>query len=139
MYKELIDDIKSFLQNKKVDYEILSNSLSDSLISNVVKIFGFNIQQKYLWEKKIPTIQIPYQIDNEGISFIQEYLIKLEQRIYLCITDDEFMPWGIFFFPREYLIELLTNHRYFEFFIFDKTMNTILFDTHDNEIIIFEK
>lgn len=67
---------------------------------------------------------------------MDEFLLEFDRFVYLAITDDEFYPWPIIKFCSRDIVSILESQQYFEFFIFDGSMNRILFDTHDNQLIL---
>jgi hypothetical protein len=47
----------------------------------------------------------------------------------------EYYPWPVFHCANTMLLPLLTDLRFFEYFVFDESMNCVLFDTHHNELL----
>jgi hypothetical protein len=138
MDQELIRNIELFFKDKNIEYNLFDENQSRLLIQDLVIQYFFDINQRYLWEGKKDGFRKDYIDESEGLSFLKELLDKFEERIYLVITDDEFPPWQVLFFSKSYLIDLLKDNRYFEFFIFDGSMENIVFDTHDNSLILFQ-
>jgi hypothetical protein len=135
MDKELVNSINSFFITRNIEYQFLSAELADSLVQNIVTKYSFDVSQRYLWESKDSGFRTDYTDD--GNLSISELLYKFNEKIYLAITDDEFFPWPVFFIPKVFLIDLLKEHQYFEFFFFDESMGSVLFDTHDNTLLLF--
>jgi hypothetical protein len=138
MDKLLIDDIITLINEKNIDSHSIPEEHAKILIEKLSKKFSFDLSKRYLWDD-ISVKEIYTYNNNENSDWeilFSELLQKFEDRIYLVITDDDFFPWPIFECKRDLVTQILKEQQYFEFFIFDNLMKIILFDTHENELII---
>ena len=106
------------------------------MLENLANIFSFDLSNKYLWEDAYIKEKIAYADSYEWEVSLSALLKSFSERIYLVVTDDDFYPWAVFNCKAESIVDILKEQQYFEFFIFDKSMNYILFDTHANELLL---
>jgi hypothetical protein len=136
MDESLINKIYEFAKTKDNDCSRLGIQEASSIIKNAVAVFGFDLNNRYVWEGICIEQMIEYK--NNHIKWEQELTLaldKFDNQIYLVITNDEFFPWPILAFNKTYLIEILQEHQFFEYFILDKRMKDTLFDTHHNQLM----
>ena len=63
-------------------------------------------------------------------------LIGNAESVFLVPTDDESPPWPVFTGSIFYVIELLKEIRFFEYFLTDKNGTWVIFDTHHNTLVV---
>jgi hypothetical protein len=120
-----------------MDCHLISEENAKVLIEKLSKKFSFDLSNRYLWENL--SIKESYVYTNENSEWeilFSKLLQKFEDIIFLVITDDDFYPWPIFECKKHLIVKILNEQQYFEFFIFDNLMKILLFDTHENELII---
>lgn len=57
----------------------------------------------------------------------------------MFITDDSQPPWICIRGEKDLLIELLREHRFFEYFVVDMEAKWIIFDTHHDVIMKLDR
>lgn len=58
-----------------------------------------------------------------------------EDELLLAITDDEDRPWPVIAVAKDRLLNLLLELPFFEYFVFEKSCNHVVFDTHHNTLV----
>jgi hypothetical protein len=138
MDQDLITEIKNFIETENLDCVVVSEHETANLVENLAKHFGFDLSHRYLWEGVCMQERIAYNDYNwEKLMF--KLFGKFQERVFLVVSDDDFYPWIIFNSKKELIINLLKAQRYFEYFIFDQSMSHVLFDTHDNQLLMAAK
>jgi hypothetical protein len=118
------------------DCTLLSDKPAAALLHALSKKFDFNYQQRWIWENLQPVIVKKYdQSPAVWRAAVFSFLEKFDRRLYLVATDEEYYPWPVFHCANTMLLPLLTDLRFFEYFVFDESMNCVLFDTHHNELL----
>jgi hypothetical protein len=56
--------------------------------------------------------------------------------VFLVITDDELPPWVVVSGAWNGVRHLLSEARFFEFFVVNTSLRWIVFDTHDNRLVV---
>lgn len=134
---ELITRIESYIKSKNFDCYLLEVNQAKEIIENLAKVYHFDLSKRYLWEDVYSKQRISYDNETEvWTRLLTQLLLNFESKTYLVVTDDEFYPWAVFECQKEKIVEVIREQRHFEFFIFDKSMRFILFDTHDNELLL---
>lgn len=136
MDNELIIEINEFIKTKKLDCYSVQESSAKNMLENLANVFSFDLSNKYLWENAYIKEEIAYADSSEWEVFLSALLRNFNERVYLVVTDDNFYPWPVFDCKAESIVDILKEQQYFEFFIFDKSMKYILFDTHANELLL---
>jgi hypothetical protein len=137
MDKELVTGIIDFIRAKKIDCSFIEETDAKNIVENLCKKFCFDLSKRYLWADVRIKEKITYNNDIEDWEVLLSTLLQnFDERVYLVVTDDEFYPWAVFDCKRDIVIDILKEQQYFEFFIFDKPMKYVLFDTHENELLL---
>jgi hypothetical protein len=91
-----------------------------------------------LWWECLP--QSAEAIDYEGEDGLMRLsnLLKGEQGEWqLFVTDNEPPPWPCVVGPPMELIEMVREQRFFEYFLVDKDLRRVIFDTHHNTLVVY--
>ena len=136
MDTQLIKSIKSYT-NRSTTLKFLEPHEADQLRATIARRFGFPESRIWWWET-LPNDGISYS-DNKGFDKLEQLLSAKKSPLYLFVTDDEPPPWPCITGPLESLVQLLREERFFEYFIVNHNLDWILFDTHHNRLIIWEK
>jgi hypothetical protein len=140
MEKKLAKSISNFVKSSNLDCYEVQTTDAINLIENLAYTFCFDLSKRYLWEGALVKERNSYKNDNTYWEMLSSLLFpNFGNRVYLVITDDDFFPWPVFDCKKEAVADILKVHQYFEFFIFDKSMQKILFDIHDNEILLITR
>ena len=95
------------------------------------------MSKRYLWEEAHVKEIKHYGVENAvWETQLSELLQNFDSKIYFVITDDEFYPWPVFDCKKDLFIVILKEQQYFEYFVFDASMKQVLFDTHENKLIL---
>lgn len=132
MDNQLIIEINNFIDAKKLDCSCVSELMATPIFDKLVICFSFDLLNRYLWIDANIKEEITYDNNYEWEISLSTLLKNFDDRVYLVVTDDEFYPWAMFECKVELILDILSEHQYFEYFIFDKSMEYILFDTHEN-------
>ena len=103
--------------------------------AQVARRFGFTDKQTWWWNYVPSPIKSVTYPDGDGLRRLAEILPLGEQRLFLFTTDDDPPPWLCVSGPRQAVLDLVAELRFFEFFIVDEKMTWIVFDTHHNTLI----
>ncbi len=135
MDKELLDDVRG-CSNKYYDFIELTSCQSLNTGNLVADKFIKNRNNVWWWEDLTQdSVTIPYG-DNDGLSVIKQIVCDNTIIVNFFITDDEPEPWPIFQGSLETVINVVSEQRYFEFFITPLDLSWLIFDTHHNSLII---
>lgn len=113
--------------------------LSDLEIQEIQNLicyrFGIDLDNVWCWENMahIDTI-IEYGNEN-GLNKIK-LLFNTNPVVKLVVTDEDTPPWFGFKGKVFDLLEVVNKLRYFEFFIVNEDCNIIVFDTHQNALVL---
>jgi|GEM_PF-1111162 len=132
----LSENIRFFLDRKKIDYQFFPPGESDPLIRMLASRRGLDLDRRWLWEAVEGPISIDCEEDKDWNFAMDQWLPRFDEKIFLAVTSDEFFPWPVFEMPKTSLAELLSDNIAFEYFIFDLGMENVLFETHDNQLIV---
>ena len=137
MNKTLLKDIQVEIDKIK-DCDFIPDEESARLILNLVDIFSFDIRQCWMWDNKRDAETYDYS-DSSWEPVLQGLLNKFDRMIFLVVTDDDFFPWTALRLKKDDCINLLGELPSFEYFIFDDAMKAVVFETHHNSFILFER
>ena len=132
-------DIIKYCEVNGLTFTLLSEIYSQNLLTELKDKFDFSYDKKFIWEglKSSPFKIIEY--GDKWEYFLSIFLQEFCDKIFLVITNEEFYPWMILEGNSNELIQLLKEHPFFEYFIFDRSKDYVLFDTHHNEFIFLKK
>lgn len=133
------EEISTFCIENHIPIVFLSNAESSTLVTELAKKFMFDIDRLFVWDTLTAVDWTDYSngIEIWNVS-LSKFLDKFQKEIFIVITDENFFPWPIFKCCKTDLIKILENVRFFEYFLFDSLQKQILFDTHDNSLMLCE-
>ncbi len=70
-----------------------------------------------------------------GLRLLDRMLQQHAGDLIMVITDDELPPWLAVSGRWECLRALLEEHQFFEFFLLDRRVDWLVFDTHENALV----
>lgn len=131
---ELLEEIRSFTKKKRLVKE-LDSSQTTTLTNGVASSFVANSNKRWWWESlSCPNKTVDYG-DEDGLEIIGRNLAG-DSTVYLVVTDDEFAPWPVFSGPLDCVLEIISELRYFEYFLVSEDSSWCIFDTHHNSLVI---
>jgi hypothetical protein len=137
MENDLTRKIQSAI-NGKEDCYFISDEQATQLTTDLSAKFSFDLTKLFIWTKKDLHNFYEYGDDREKwATTIRELLNRFDEDIFLCITNEEFYPWKIIKGRKPVIIDLLQELPCFEYFIFDATLQYVVFDTHENFFVDF--
>ncbi|HWK02140.1 MAG TPA: hypothetical protein VNS58_00815 [Puia sp.] len=138
MANSLTKDIEDAIGRETIDCDFIPDENGTQLIIRLAEKFSFEIKQLFMWANKNPAEVYDYQkTPNQWEHLLLRSLANFSDRIFLVVTNEDFFPWKVLDCKKDNCIKLLTELPYFEYFIFDDSMDYVLFDTHDNALILF--
>lgn len=139
MDEQLLTEIRAFVRCQKHTRE-LDRELSDATRVQVESKFIDYPRSIWWWEN----LRSPSRIVDYGASDAFEEirkLIKKDEIVRLVVTDDESPPWPVFEGPTEEILAVVSEHRFFEYFLVPgngTNLDWIIFDTHLNQLVVAE-
>jgi hypothetical protein len=134
----LSDNMQAVIDKMK-DCNFLPDEEDRKLIVKLAEKFSFDLGQRWLWDSTRQSETYDYN-NNPGQweTIFRELLSRFADQIFLVVSDDEFYPWKVLQCKKDECVNLLNELPYFELFIFDDFMKTVVFDTHHNCLIVSE-
>jgi hypothetical protein len=120
------------------DCDFLPDEESAKLILHIADLFSFDIRQRWMWDNKRGS-EIYDCSDSPWEPVLQRLLSGFDGMIFLTVTDDDFFPWKVLHLKKNDLVNLLLELPGFEYFLFDRTMKYVVFETHHNSFLVFEQ
>ena len=133
-------DIRDFINSNRIKCQDVPEPDAKKLIESLRDIYQFDLMNKYIWEDLVFKEFVDYSNDNhywESLARMVED--NFNNELYFVLTDDEFYPWPVFYCEKESVFLIIKEHAYFEFFIFDRSMNHLLFDNHQNRLLLCKR
>jgi hypothetical protein len=115
---------------------ILEIEETNSLRVTIARRFGFELEQIWWWEH-VPREHVCVSYTNQdGLDFLASTLSATTDPLLLFVTDDNPAPWMCISGDGNSLIEMLREQRFFEYFIVNRDLGWVLFDTHQNAMML---
>ena len=131
---ELMDSIRLFSKKKNAIKE-LDVERSRDLLGFFSEVFVSDSGRRWWWEAlRCDAKTIEYG-DDDGLEIIKKILTGVDS-VFFVVTDDEFPPWSVFKGRLDDVLELISEQRYFEYFLFREGMDWCVFDTHHNSLVV---
>ena len=110
---------------------------ADVLLRRLVEIHGIDSTRHYWWESLATSRFVRYSTSgNDWREQIAVFLADMGDPVFLAITDDEPPPWRVLRIEHgSEVATLLSEMRFFEYFVFSQDCARVFFDTHDNVLI----
>lgn len=114
---------------------LLTADASERLLVRVAARFRVDTRRLWWWEGTPNARTVPFSEASE-VDQLRELLSGQAGQLTLVVTDDESPPWVALEGTLSALVLLLEETRHFEFFIVDRDLNWIVFDTHHCEFVV---
>lgn len=117
---------------------LLLDEEADEFLKRISDRFGFDASRTWWWEGAVGT-ESPYEDPANAVDKLGDVLRAApDAKFYLAVTDDEPAPWPVIYGGWKELSKIIREERLFEFFIFDETMDRVVFDTHMTRLVVVE-
>lgn len=115
---------------------LMSEAETTELLSRIVQRFNLDDSRVWWWERLVPQKSESYE-ESECLRRLGEYLSTVDANdLVLVATDDESPPWVAVNAQWSILRRIVEELPFFEFFIVDKGLTWIIFDTHLNTLVM---
>jgi hypothetical protein len=137
MIPNLMDKIAVALQDM-LSGEILPKEEAKTLVESIADKYGLDLNTLSPWEK-VEGIAYPYNDPSEWGLLLSSMLDGFAGDVYLVVTNEEPFPWPVIVLSVDDVQALLLELPHFELFVFDDTMERVIVDTEQHELIVLEK
>ncbi len=127
----LISEINEISKSLNYNLILLSEFEEEELFDKLKIKFGFDYDNLFIWQSITKFKDVEYQVD-EWQEIWSMNLDALNENIYICISDESYYPWKIYFGSKQTVLNTICELPFFEYFVFDKEMDKVIFDTHHN-------
>ena len=118
------------------DLRELDSSEAESIVGKIVEKFVEDVNQVWWWRSlKRESVTLPYD-EADCFGLLTRLLGSETTEVFLIVTDDEPQPWLMFSGQFESIRTVLTELRFFEFFITNQDCSWLVFDTHHNALVV---
>jgi hypothetical protein len=122
----------------KQEVYFVSDEKAAQLTKDLAAKFSFDLSRLFIWANKDLHTVYEYGDDHEKwLTTITELIDRFDEEIFLAVTDEDFYPWKILTGNKQVILNLLQDLPPFEYFIFDASLQYVVFDTHDNFFVDF--
>ena len=137
MDKDLLKKIHSVVVDNGRGY-FVSDEKAAQLIRDLAGKFSFDISALFIWANKNLHTIYEYGDDLEKWEgALRDLVDRFDEDIFIAVSNEVFYPWQILSCRKEGVVELLRELPPFEYFIFDSSLQYVVFDTHDNFFVDF--
>lgn len=137
MDKDLLKEIQSVVVDNGRGC-FVSDEKAAQLIRDLSAQFSFDISKLFIWANKNLHTIYEYGDDPEKWKdTLQNLLDRFDEDIFIAVSNEVFYPWQILSCRKQGVVELLQQLPPFEYFIFDSSLQYVVFDTHDNFFVDF--
>lgn len=136
MDSELIEHLTS-AANARSGLRVLTPADAERVRIAVASRFGFDPEKVWWWTSEGSRGQARRYEGSDGLGELRRALAEMEAPLYLVATDDSGPPWLCIEGTAEALIELVGETRFFEYFVVDRELTQVVFDTHHNTLVLF--
>lgn len=135
MDTELVNEIRGL--TKKINGFIeLNKGDSIKAINMVAEKYIKNRANTWWWEELAQnSITLNYE-DDDGLFLLKNVVGNDNTLVKLFITDDEPEPWPVFQGEIKMITDIISEQRFFEYFITANDFSWLIFDTHHNSLIV---
>ena len=128
---ELLDELSAVAKAQSIDE--LSPSAADQVVQSVAASLLESKPGTWWWTSlREESFKVDYT--DEGLSLLAKLLDDMGS-VCLVATDDEPPPWPVFEGPVDAIIELVSQQRFFEYFVTAPPYDWAVFDTHHNLLV----
>lgn len=113
----------------------LSSDETNSRVSRLAETYVKDARALWWWgDLKLPSKRIAYR-DHGGLPMWPN-MVGPETEAILVVTDDSEPPWIAYSGCARDLAEMLQECRFFEYFVAARDESWMIFDTHENELVV---
>jgi hypothetical protein len=138
MDQELLNNIAALLEDVP-SARVLAPSEVDGLLDRLASAYGLEVQELFPWDLAGAHAVYAYDLPSSWELLFPPLLDQLQDEVYLAVTNEEGYPWVVVAMPSAYVVELLLELPYFEYFIFDEGMDRVVLDTRQEMLVVFGK
>jgi hypothetical protein len=138
MDQELLDNMTALLEDVP-SAGVLSPSEADGLLARLASGYELEVRQLFPWDLAGARSVYAYDLPSSWELLFPPLLDQLQDAVYLAVTSEEGYPWAVVAMPSAYVVDLLLELPYFEYFIFDEGMDRVVYDTHQEMLAVFGK
>lgn len=112
----------------------LTNEEAELVKEQIVERYVQDPKKLWFWESlKGPVTRVTYG-DEDGLELISR-VIQGNPILYITLTDDEFPPWPVLKGNKNDILGLISELRFFEYFITTPSFEWVIFDNHHNQLM----
>ena len=128
-------EIREAVASSQDVYE-LENAEALAFVDAVAKSFIADADKTWWWDSiKQKSLTISY--GNDDCSELLNKLIKNKRaEVLLIVTDEESRPWPVFRGAFSDVSKIISEQRFFEYFITNRECTWLIFDTHHNSLVL---
>ncbi|SDC02105.1 hypothetical protein [Niabella drilacis] len=132
--EELRQDIMTTINSRGINALFVEANDAERLIQQIATIFDLKLNRLFVWEtSKAQGVLMAYDgstdiWEGQLLAFISDF----QSEVFLVLTNEAYYPWPVLKCKKEEVVTIISEQFFFEYFIFDSTMNKIVFDTHQN-------
>lgn len=124
------EDLDEQVKYNNLKLAWLESNQSKLVLDKISEIYKIDYDNLFIWEYLEGKVT-NYTNENWEIE-LMDLLVLLNDKIYICITNEEYYPWSILYGSKNDIINIVNEMYYFEYFIFDDNFSILIFDTHHN-------
>ena len=131
----LVQEVRAIV-DKHEGLVMLGSLEAESVVTKVADKFVDDLDQVWWWTSlKEEAITLPCEEDID-FALLKEVLKDATAEVLLVVTDDEPRPWLVFGGQFEAIVSVLSELRFFEFFITNRDCDWLIFETHHNALVV---
>ncbi len=134
MDSELIGDIRSAASSMATMHE-LADIDAEGSANKIATLYVQDASKIWWWESLSVESRIIEYGETDGLKRIEE-VVDGDAWVFLFVSDDEPRPWLAFEGQLTQVLEVISEQRFFEYMLADKTLEWVIFDTHHNSLVI---
>jgi len=138
MDQELLDNITDLLADVP-SARVLSPTGAEELLKRLAAAYELEVQELFPWDLEGARAVYAYDLPASWELLFPPLLDLLQDAVYLAVTNEEGYPWAVVALPSAYVVDLLLELPYFEYFIFDEGMDRVVCDTRQEVLAVFGK
>lgn len=112
----------------------LDQKVADRMANAMAQRYAIDSSKLRWWEGMgVPSRTTQYQ-PHEGLNLIRK-LVDGNPQVVMFVTDDEPPPWPAVRGPLDQVLFIVSEQRFFEYFLVPESLEWLIFDTHDNALV----
>jgi hypothetical protein len=119
----------------RLGLHLLSDDEAKTRIDLVARAFVTDPERRWWWDSLVEPTKRNSYADSDGLAILEE-LLESENEVDLFVTDDSGSPWPLISGNSTAVVRLLRECLFFEFIIAARDGSWVIFDTHDNELVL---